>query len=89
MAQLQLTSGAITNRVAGLERSGCVSRDVDPNDRRSVLVTLTPAGRDRAHHAFAIKTETEVSLLSAISPAGQRRINDDLRAVLISLEGPA
>lgn len=89
MAQLQLTSGAITNRVAGLERKGCVTRDIDPNDRRSILVTLTPAGRERAHDAFAIKTETEVCLLSPISPTDQRRINDELRAVLIALEGPA
>lgn len=89
MNQLQLTSGAITNRVARLERNGCVTRDLDPNDRRSVLVTLTPAGHERASEGFAIKTEAEVSLLSAISPAGQRRINDELRAVLIHLEGPA
>jgi DNA-binding MarR family transcriptional regulator len=89
MAQLQLTSGAITNRVSQLERSGLLTRDFDPNDRRSVLVTLTPAGSARALEVFAFKTDAEVSLFAPISLASQRRINDELRTLLISLEGPA
>ncbi|WP_194909444.1 MarR family winged helix-turn-helix transcriptional regulator [Catenulispora rubra] len=89
MAQLQLTSGAITNRVARLEGNGWLTRELDPNDRRSVLVTLTPAGHERAVEVFAIKTDAEFSLLSSIPADAQRRINDDLRTVLIALEGPA
>ena len=88
MAQLQLTSGAITNRVARLEGNGWLTREVDPNDRRSVLVALTPAGHERALEVFAIKTDAEFSLLSSISPAAQRRINKELRTVLLALEGP-
>ncbi|MDF3288197.1 MarR family winged helix-turn-helix transcriptional regulator [Streptomyces silvisoli] len=87
MAQLQLTSGAVTNRVRRLESSGWVTRDFDPDDRRSVLVTLTPAGEKRALDVFAVKTEAEYALLSALPAAAQRRLNDDLRSVLLSLEG--
>jgi DNA-binding MarR family transcriptional regulator len=87
MAQLQLTSGAITNRVSRMESSGWVSRELDPDDRRSVLVSLTPAGQRRAMEVFGVKTEAENALLSALSPAAQRRLNDDLRTVLIALEG--
>jgi len=50
-----------------------VTRDFDPDDRRSVLVTLTPAGKSRALEVFSAKTETEHALLSALSPADQRR----------------
>jgi DNA-binding MarR family transcriptional regulator len=89
MAQLQLTSGAITNRVTRLEQNGWVTRDLDPNDRRSVLVALTPAGAERAHEVFATKTLTEYALLATLSPATQRCINNELRTLLISLEGPA
>lgn len=88
MTQLQLTSGAVTNRVARLERNGWVSRDVDPDDRRSVLVRLTPSGERRALEVFGVKTDAECELLSALSPAAQRRLNDDLRTVLVALEGP-
>lgn len=89
MRQLQLTSGAITNRVARLEQNGWLTRDFAPNDRRSVLVTLTAAGAERAHDVFGTKTNTEYALLSTLPRASQRRINDELRALLISLEGPA
>lgn len=89
MTQLQLTSGAITNRVSRLERNGWVTRDFDPDDRRSVLITLTPAGEKRAFDVFGAKTDAEHALLSALSPAAQRRLNDDLRTLLLALEGPA
>ncbi|MEG8182801.1 MarR family transcriptional regulator [Nocardia terpenica] len=86
VTDLQLTSGAITNRVRQLEQKGWVTRDFDPTDRRSVLITLTPAGEKRAMEVFAVKTDTEHAALSALSPATQRRINNDLRTVLLALE---
>jgi len=89
LTQLQLTSGAITNRVRRLELNGWVARDLDPGDRRSVLVTLTPAGKKRALEVFSAKTDSWHALLSVLSPADQRRLNDDLRTVLLALEGPA
>jgi DNA-binding MarR family transcriptional regulator len=89
LKQLQLTSGAITNRVRRLELNGWVTRDLDPDDRRSVLVTLTPPGKKRALEVFSAKTETENTLLSGLPPADQHRLNDDLRTVLLALEGPA
>lgn len=89
MTQLQLTSGAVTNRVSRLERNGWVTRDFDPDDRRSVLVSLTPAGEKRALEVFGIKTEAENNLLAALSPTTQHRLNNDLRTLLLALEGPA
>jgi DNA-binding MarR family transcriptional regulator len=89
MTQLQLTSGAVTNRVSRLEANGFVTRDFDPDDRRSILVTLAPEGKERAMKVFGAKTQTEHALFSALSPDAQRRLNDDLRTVLLALEGPA
>jgi DNA-binding MarR family transcriptional regulator len=89
MAQLQLTSGAVTNRVSQLESKGLVTRELAPTDRRSVLVTLTEAGRERAMHVFGVKTRAEHTLLGALSTDQQRAVNDALRTLLISLEGPA
>src|SRR6266571_3477209 len=82
-------SKALAYRVRRLELNGWVTRDLDPDDRRSVLVTLTPAGKKRALEVFSAKTDTWHALLSALSPADQRRLNDDLRTVLLALEGPA
>jgi DNA-binding MarR family transcriptional regulator len=88
MAQLQLTSGAVTNRVTRLEANGSVVRDFDPEDRRSVLVRLTSAGHRRAMEVFGVKTDAEDRLLSAFPPASRQQLNDELRTVLLTLEGP-
>ncbi|WP_166678147.1 MarR family winged helix-turn-helix transcriptional regulator [Kribbella kalugense] len=85
-AELQLTSGAVTNRVGRLERLGWVTRDFAPTDRRSVLVTLTEAGAQRAYDVFAAKTGIESALLSGITAARQDRLNNDLRALLLTME---
>ncbi|MEU6172239.1 MarR family transcriptional regulator [Streptantibioticus parmotrematis] len=85
---LQLTSGAVTNRVGRLEAKGWLTRTLHPGDRRSVLVALTAEGRERAERVFATKTDTETRLLSTLPPDRQRALNDELRALLLELEGP-
>lgn len=85
----QVTAGAITNRVARLEAHGWVRRDVDPADRRHILVTLTPAGQRRADCILAIKTTTEERLLGPAGPAAIERMSEDLRHLLLAIEGPA
>ncbi len=42
----ELTTGAMTNRIDGLEAEGLVKRLPDPDDRRGVIVQLTPKGRE-------------------------------------------
>ena len=42
-ANLELSSGAMTNRIDQLERAGHVERHPDPHDRRGVRVELTDA----------------------------------------------
>jgi len=43
-----LTPRAMTVLVHGLEKEGLVRRTQDPGDRRVILLSLTPAGRDVA-----------------------------------------
>jgi DNA-binding MarR family transcriptional regulator len=85
----QVTAGAITNRVARLEGQGWVRRDIDPVDRRQVLVTLTPAGQRHADKILAINTTAEQRLLGQADPALIRRMSEDLRNLLLAIEGPA
>ncbi len=84
----QVTAGAITNRVTRLEKQGWVRRDIDPADRRQVLVTLTPAGQRHAERILAINTSAERRLLGQAGPAAIRRMGDDLRNLLLAIEGP-
>jgi DNA-binding MarR family transcriptional regulator len=43
--RLMVTGGNITGITDQLEKEGLVTRDTDPNDRRSTSVRLTPEGR--------------------------------------------
>lgn len=85
----QVTAGAITNRIARLEAQGLVRRDVDPDDRRQILVTLTRAGVDRAERIAAVHTTTEQRLLGQAAPGTIERVSADLRHLLLAIEGPA
>jgi len=49
--RLQVHPASVTNAVDRLETSGFVARTPNPDDRRSVLATLTAEGRDVAERA--------------------------------------
>ena len=85
----QVTSGAISNRLARLESRGWVRRDVDTRDRRQVLVSLTPEGEERAKALIAMKTEAEHRLFANLDRDVLERLAGDLRTLLLSVEGPA
>ncbi len=50
-ARLQVHPTSVTNAVDRLEGEGLVRRDPHPTDRRAVLATLTPEGRELAARA--------------------------------------
>jgi DNA-binding MarR family transcriptional regulator len=85
----QVTSGAMTNRIARLAERGWVTRELDPDDRRQVIVTLTRAGLRRANQILDTKIVAEERLFSALDAATRDRLNADLQALLVSVEGPA
>jgi DNA-binding MarR family transcriptional regulator len=48
-ARLEIVPRSATSMVDALEEAGLAARQADPSDRRSVLVSLTPAGRTLLH----------------------------------------
>ncbi|MCF6506612.1 MarR family transcriptional regulator [Blastococcus sp. MG754426] len=83
---LMLTSGGMTSRLDRLERAGLVARRPDPEDRRALLVTLTPAGRELIDRAVVAGLEVQQRLLGDLSADKQRRVDDLLRELLSSVE---
>jgi DNA-binding MarR family transcriptional regulator len=59
---VHLSQSALSRVVGRLEQDGLVSRDMCPDDRRGVMVCITPAGRERyesarpAHRAALAET---------------------------------
>ncbi len=85
----QVTSGAITNRVGRLESRGWVKREVDQDDRRQVLVSLTSEGLKQANHVVATKNESERKIFSGLDRPFLEQLTADLRTLLGSMESPA
>ena len=84
---LSLSSGATTNRLDGLEEAGYLTRTRDPEDRRSVLVDVTPAGRDLLDKVVDAQGGEERDLLAVLSVEDRDRLNDLLRSIVRSIDG--
>ena len=79
-----LSSGAMTNRLDGLEETGMVERLPDPNDRRGRLVALTDRGRELVDASVVDHLENEQRLLGALDPDEREQLAGLLRKLLLS-----
>ena len=77
-----VTSGTMTNRVDRLAARGLVERYPDPEDRRGVIVRLTPEGKSAVDGAFEALLEAERVLLAALPAREQARLAGLLRTLL-------
>jgi DNA-binding MarR family transcriptional regulator len=84
--ETKVTSGAITNRLSRLEGRGWIQRDVDPTDRRQVLVTLTPDGRVQADKLIAAKNGAEGRFFAGMPRETLQSLSEDLRTLLATVE---
>jgi DNA-binding MarR family transcriptional regulator len=84
--QLDLSSGAITNRLDRMERSGLIRRKPDPGDRRGVVVELTDEGRQAYESATGMQARREAFFASALSRAEQQELNGLLRKLMLAFE---
>ena len=87
LQQTLVSSGTMTNRIDRLVERGLVHREADPEDGRSVLVTLTDQGRTRVDAAITRLVDAESELLSAISGSDQDRLAGLLRKLSIGFDG--
>jgi len=69
-----VTSGTMTNRVDRLAGRGFVERYPDPEDRRGVIVRLTPEGKAAVDNAFDALLDAERVLLADLSPREQAKL---------------
>jgi DNA-binding MarR family transcriptional regulator len=78
-------SSALTNRVDRLVSRGLVTRETDAQNRRRVLITLTPDGLVLVDRIAGGHYLNEDRLLSGLSKAQRDRLAATLRTLLISL----
>jgi DNA-binding MarR family transcriptional regulator len=69
MAKVARTSGTVSVRLARLERAGLVTREPDPDNRRTVTVTLTDRGREWVEAAKPAYDEAAARLVAGVQDA--------------------
>jgi DNA-binding MarR family transcriptional regulator len=83
---MELSSGAMTNRLDRLEQSGFVRRLPDPDDRRGILVELTPEGKRVYEEAVGVQGRKESLVASALTVPEKKQLNALLRRLMIEFE---
>jgi DNA-binding MarR family transcriptional regulator len=77
-----VTSGTMTNRIDRLTAKRLVLRMPDPDDRRGVLVELTPDGLQRVDAALEGLLEQERTLLDGLTTTQRTSLAAMLRTVV-------
>ncbi len=85
VASSMKTSGAITNRIDHLVAKQLVTRDVDPDNRRRVLIALTETGKELVDRVVDCHVALEERLLEGMEPQARDDLTRLLRTLLITL----
>jgi DNA-binding MarR family transcriptional regulator len=84
---LMLSGAGLSGRMNLLERGGLLQRSRDRDDRRAVVVELTPAGRRLVRAAFPVFVGNHARLLDqALEAEQQSALSALLRTVLTQFE---
>jgi DNA-binding MarR family transcriptional regulator len=83
---LELSSGAMTNRLDRLEEAGLIRRVPDPNDRRGVKLELTDAGRRVWTESTSAQAKKEILVASTLTKREQKELNALLRKLMLAFE---
>lgn len=91
MASVMITSGGMTKRLDRLEVAGLVERHPDPEDRRGVLIMLSPSGRDLIDEVLPtlLAAEAETVRKAMGSDRDRERLVGLLRRLLVALDEPS
>ena len=76
----------MTNRLDKLEGRGLIRRAPDPQDRRGVLLELTPVGQARLEEYIDTGGVRERELLDDLTLAEKKELNRLLSKLLVALQ---
>ena len=65
---------------------GAITNVMDRENRRNVLVELTPEGLEMARESFLAQTDMEKRLLTMLSPEEKEQLRTLLKRILLDLE---
>ena len=80
-AELVLDRGALAHNLKPLERDGYVRQDVDPNDRRNRVISLTGEGRAKLRESERLWARAQEKFDKAYGPAAATALREALALV--------
>ncbi|KNY32311.1 MULTISPECIES: MarR family transcriptional regulator [unclassified Agrobacterium] len=86
LAMTMVSSGTMTNRIDQLEKVGLVERIHNPQDRRSVLISLTERGLAIVEDAVGAHVENQHRLVAHLSEEERAALNGLLKRFLRDFE---
>jgi DNA-binding MarR family transcriptional regulator len=86
---LMLSPSALTARIDGMEKEGLVRRVDDPDDRRRVLIEVTPEGHALWERTIRPQGEFEDRLVGVLDDREKETLAALLRRLLVELEREA
>lgn len=86
MASTMVTSGTMTNRLDQLEKAGLITRTPNPEDRRSMQITLSKSGYQLISQAIEAHVATQHRLTEALSNKEHVQLNTILRKLTTQFE---
>lgn len=86
LATTMVSSGTMTNRLDQLEKAGLIERAHNPEDRRSVIIALTPKGFALVDAAVTAHVENQHRLLEALGTDERAALDGLLRRFLAAFE---
>ncbi len=82
------TSGNLDVVIKNLEKSGLVTKAIDPKDRRSRIISLTKAGAAKMRAFYPVHNEALQELFSPLARSDKRELIKLLNALRKSLQKP-
>jgi len=79
---MQLSSGAMTNRLDRMEKAGLIRRLDDPNDRRGTLVEPTDAGHAAWDQTVGTQARREMMIAAALTQKEREQLHGLLRKLM-------
>lgn len=85
-AAMRATTGRVSTLLSALEKKGQITREIDPNDRRIVHVSLTEAGERRTREFVDLAVEF-TTYMSLCMPGKSRPTPEQVRQAFGSTGG--
>ncbi|GAB2528209.1 hypothetical protein GCM10027267_27080 [Paramicrobacterium agarici] len=84
--RMEMTSGTITPLLDRVERAGYVTRNSNPDDRRSLLIALTEAGRQAVEWVNEEFDTAINDVIATMSKSGTEELASTLEHLSVALE---